>query len=144
MFPTIHQAGGEPDIFYVVIWGLWILAAVMSGAFVLTWFPLAFRALAAKRSEVSLLRIADYAGLQLFVLLAALLTLRTMSLYGIVPPRDELSVFGRVFLPLGIDILVGLRLGRWVRHLWKYRRGGGDPALLSGVSKSSNDPGMPH
>lgn len=143
MFLTVHE-GGNSVAFDTLVIVLWAICALMAGGFVITWFPLAFRALAARRQDVSLLRIIDYAGLQLFVFLASVLTLRTMLTYGVVPARDEISVFTRIFLPAGISVLVALRLFRWGRHLWRYRRGGGDSALLAGVSKSSNTPGMPH
>jgi hypothetical protein len=130
--------------FAPVLLGFYVLGVLMSGAFVLTWFPLAFRALAHHRRDVSLMRIVDYAGLQLLIFLAFLLIIRNFVVFGIPEPQDELAGFSRVFLPVALDIIIGLRLYKWARQLWTHRHGGGDPQLLSGVSKSSDAPGMPH
>ena len=123
----------EPYELAVIV--LYALGALMSLAFVLTWFPLAFRALAKSHKDVSLVRILDYAGLHLFVALSFSLVLRTLVLYGISAPPDTVAAFGRLFLPLGIDILVGIRLFRWSRKLWEYRHGADEEQILSGVSK---------
>lgn len=127
-----------------VVFALYALGIVMSGLFVLTWFPLAFRALGHHRKDVSLLRITDYAGLHLIIFFAFALILRNLIVFGVPEPQDQLAGFARVFLPVGLDTIIGLRLYKWLRQLWRFRRGGGDPDMLSGVSKGSDAPGMPH
>ena len=107
--------------FDLIIIALYIIGVVASGAFVVSWTPLAVKALAQGRQGVSLLRILDFAGLQFAVLLSFLLILRTAHLYGIQAPADGLSAVGRLALPLMIDILVCLRLARWMRQLWIHR-----------------------
>lgn len=121
--------------FNVSVVTFYVLGVLMSGAFVFTWFPLAFRALVRDRQEVSLLRIVDYAGLQLIIFLAFLLILRNFAVYGIPPAPDDLAAFARVFLPLSLDLIIGLRLFTWIGHLHANRLVVEDPDLLV----SSND-----
>jgi predicted permease len=129
----------EP-IFEAVVVALYAAGVLMSLAFVVTWYPLAFQALRHRRKDVSFIRIVDYAGLHLFVALAFALILRTFFLYGLTPPQDAVAGFSRLLLPLGIDILVGLRLYKWGQKLWDHRHGAtpGSPEALESVSKEGS------
>jgi hypothetical protein len=110
--------------FDATIIGLYVLGFSMAAAFLGTWLPLALRALVKRRAHVTALEVADYAGLHLIVLLAFALILRNLYVYGVipVPPDDHLAVAGRLVLPIGLNLFVGLRLALWIRHLWRSGR----------------------
>lgn len=114
--------------FKTVLIAAYAVGALMSGAFVFTWFPLALRALRHHRRDVSLLRIIDYAGLQLVVFLAFLLILRTLLVYGVAPPQDGLAAVSRVLLPFMLDVIIALRLWKWGVRLWESRHQYGGPS----------------
>ena len=84
--------------------------------------------------------------LVLFVVLSFLLIIRSYAEYGLAPPQDPVAAFARIFLPLGIDVLVGLRLYKWIRKLWDRSSAAGDSSVagdsevLDGVSKGSWHP----
>lgn len=111
---------------------LYVVGAILSGLFVLTWFPLALRALMTRERDVSLVRIVDYAGLQLIVFLAFMLILRGFGLHGVTPPpeNDSLAVVSRFLLPAMLDVIIALRLWRWGHRLWEARQEGGISEIL--------------
>lgn len=114
-----------------VIVGLYVAGLLGALAFCVTWYPLAFRALAHHDKDVSLIRIFDYAGIQLAILLSFALILRNFAVYGIAVPQDDLSVVGRLMLPLTVDGIIFLRLFKWGRQLWRSRHGSRPDPLRS-------------
>lgn len=109
---------GGFDDFIVALYVVGFLAA---GLFCFTWFPLAVHARYRRGREVSWVRIVDYAGLQLVIFLTFGLILRNAWVFGILPPRDTLGAIARILLPLLLDALVLIRLGKWVMILRRHR-----------------------
>lgn len=127
--------------FQTIIISLYVVGVVSAAIFCFTWYPLAFRALRHHRREVSLVRIIDYAGVQLAILLAFGLVLRNILVYGVNPAPDALSAAGRLLLPITIDFVLLLRLGKWSRRLWEnYRDPQVDSAALEHVEREARDP----
>jgi hypothetical protein len=122
-----------------VITGLYVAGVIMSGAFVLTWFPMALRALLHHQRDVSFVRILDYAGLQLVVFLAFILILRTVFTYGISDPQDNVAIVSRVLLPLMLDVIIGLRLWKWILRIWEARHEGGPSDVLPGHDTATGE-----
>lgn len=122
-----------------VLYGIGIL---LSGAFVVTWFPLAFKAWLRLGGNVAIHRIMDHSGLQLCVLLAFSMVLHDITQSGIESPPGPWAALGRVILISGIDLIVAIRAARWFRLVWVHRddRNHG-AAVLSGVSKQLEDTG---
>lgn len=139
---TAAIVGGVVAAFFLlpatwIIIGLYVVGLIGALVFCFTWYPLAFRALAHHEKDVSLVRIFDYAGFQLAILLSYSLLLRNFAVYGIAAPQDDLSVVGRLMLPLTVDAIIFLRLFKWGRQLWRTRHDG-RPDPLRNVHEHDN------
>lgn len=121
-----------------VLYGIGIL---LSGAFVVTWFPLAFKAWWRLGGSVAIHRIMDHSGLQLCVLLAFSMVLHDITNSGIESPSGPWAVLGRIILISGIDLIVAIRAARWFHLLWVHRKDRDHgAAVLSGVSRQLEEP----
>lgn len=104
---------------------LYTLGWLMSGFFIWSWVPLAFRARALGRRGVSLVRIVDYAGVNVAVFVVFTVLILNFFRLGVPPSPDHLSAGARIAIPAVFDLLVLIRLTSWVRALWQARRGQG-------------------
>lgn len=127
--------------FAATLMSLYALGWFMAGCFIWSWVPLAFRARALGRRGVSLVRILDYAGVNVAVFVIFALLLYNFHRFGVPPsPKDHLYAGARIAIPVVFDVLVLIRLTSWVRALRQARQGRGTPDPLRSMADRDEFP----
>lgn len=93
---------------------LTVLGAVASAFYVLTWTPAAIKARLDGMARLTWMELIDFAALPVGVFLLYVLAVWNIARLGITVPHDVGVATWRIVATVLFDLIVGIRLVRWI------------------------------